>query len=382
MTDDMNLEMNFEELLAICPLALEVYKQRGLNDVISLYDIGNILSTNHHYAEAAFLFKLAFNKHSKSPSEYPLAHILWMIRIVALVKGQLPIKDEEMNQLKSLSLPFYNYIMGWRSYLNNKNAMDAIQWMGNCYEEFPTGEEADRIYLSIMKDIFNNNLEFGFRKRGLNKADFNIIPNNLFLYWDENPPEEISNNFKYLKELGHFNLKIFDKAEATEWLYQNYGVETRHIFLNARHPAEAADFFRTHVINYYGGWWLDADIQIQSIEKFFSVIPSIYEQVFFLTDNNVVHNDFFGSVANSQILNDCLLTLYNNSYVHKDMFIAYKTGPGIFNRAINRTFYRALRGEAKKPSCILLDYKKFWEVIREFDTPYKTSTAHWQTASN
>ena len=80
----------------------------------------------------------------------------------------------------------------------------------------------------------------------------------------------------------HFNLKVFDKAEATEWLYQNYGVEARQIFLSARHPAEAADFLRVHVINHYGGWWLDADIRIKSSETFNAIVPSCYEHVFLL----------------------------------------------------------------------------------------------------
>ncbi|MDI2091486.1 glycosyltransferase [Commensalibacter oyaizuii] len=375
-----NQSIDYTDMLSICPQALQVYQQRGLNDVTAAYDIGNILSTNHFYAEAAFLFKLAYNMHSKSPAEYPLCHILWMIRIVALLKGNLPIKDEELEQLKNLSIPFYNYLTGWKQYKENNDALSAISVMQNCYEEFPTGEEADRIYLSIMMDIFNPNPVVSISPRECSKAAFNVIPNNLFMYWDQNPPPEVTQNFDYQKQLGHFNLRIFDKAEATEWLYQNYGVEARHIFLSARHPAEAADFLRIHVINHYGGWWLDADIRIRSIEQFYSVISTAYEHVFLLTDNYVVHNDFFGSVANSPILNECIRTLYHNSYMHKDLFIAYKTGPGVFNRAINRILYRCIKGEAKSPSLIILDHHKFWNVIEDFETPYKTATPHWMAS--
>lgn len=377
--DLSSLEINYEEILSICPQALNVFKQHGAKELKALFDIANILSTEHFYSEAAFFYRLAFDAHSKSPTQYPLAHVLLMARQIVLLKANLPLKQEELDQLKSLCTPLYNFVVGWRLYKAEHDAFAAIKIMQNCYEEFHTGEEADTIYLTIMMDIFNPLPAIGIKKRAAGKVDFNVIPNNLFLYWDQNPPKEISDNFEYLKKISHFHLKIFDKAEATEWLYQNYGVEARQIFLSARHPAEAADFLRIHVINYYGGWWLDADIQIQSIEQFYSVIPSTYEHVFFLTNNNVVHNDFFGSIANSPILNECILNLYRNSYLHQGLFIAYKTGPGVFARALNRSFYRALRGEAKSPSCILLDYHNFSQVIREFDTPYKGTTVSWMS---
>ncbi|CAK7193451.1 hypothetical protein COMNV_01666 [Commensalibacter sp. Nvir] len=377
-TLNTKLDLNF--VLAVCPQALQMYEQRGLDDVVAAYDIGNVLSTNRFYAEAAYLYKLAFEMHSKSPSEYPLAHILWMIRIVALLKGGLEIKDEELEQLKNLSVPFYNYITGWKAYKENKGVRAALKIMENCYEEFPTGEEADRVYLSLMVELLNNKFVGDGESRNSNVSGFNAIPNNVFMYWDENPPEEIQANFSYHQSMTHFNLKIFNKNEAANWLYHYYGVEARQLFLNVRHPAEGADFFRLHVINHYGGWWLDADIKIRSIKRFFEIIPVGYDHVFFVTDEFVAHNDFFGSIANSPILNEGLRSLYHNSYVHKDMFIAYKTGPGILNRALNRNFYRFYKGEAKAQSCIILDHNDFWKVIEDFPTPYKEISPHWMAS--
>ncbi|CAI3934960.1 MULTISPECIES: glycosyltransferase family 32 protein [Commensalibacter] len=378
--NQLNPDVDYTDMLSICSQALDFYQQHGITELIHAFNIANILGTNQFYAEAAFFYKVAFNMHSKSAGQFPLAHFLLMARLVALLKGNFPIKEDEMNQLKGLCIPLYNFVEGWKRYKENGDALSAIRLMGNCFEEFHTGEEADTIYLTIMMDLFNPNPEICIKDRTFGAADFNVIPNNLFMYWDQNPPAEILQNFEYHKGLTHFNLKIFDKAEAIEWLYQNYGVEARQIFLSARHPAEAADFLRVHVINYYGGWWLDADIKIQSIDKFCSIIPSSYEHVFLLTHNNVVHNDFFGSVPNSPILNDCMLSLYRNSYLHTGLFIAYKTGPGIFGRALNRTFYRSLRGETKKPSVVLLNDRKFWSVIADFETPYKDSTPHWQAS--
>lgn len=355
---------NYADMLSVCPQALEVYEQRGLNDVLTAYDIGNILSTNHFYAEAAFFFKLAFNMHSKDPSEYPLCHILWMIRMVALLNGDFPIKDEELEQLKSLSLPFYNYIVGWKHYKDNKDALSAALIMGNCYEEFPTGEGADRTYLSMMMDLFNPIAELSVVGRAYNQGMMNVIPNNLFMYLDDIHSEN-QGILEYHQQLGYFNFKVFNKAEATEWLYQNYGVDVRQLFLSAKNSSEAEDVLRVHVINHYGGWWLGAGLRLKSIDQFNDVIPKIYEHAFFLTDNNVVHNDFFGSVANSRILHECIRTLYHNSYINPDLFTAYKTGPGIFNRSINRILYRCIKGEGVRPSFVMLNHHQFWNVIED-----------------
>lgn len=352
--------IDYTDMLSICPQALEVYQQRGLQDISTAYDIGNILNSNHFYAEAAFLFKLAFNIHSQNPSDYPFRHVLWVMRMVALLKANLPIKDADLDQLRSLSIPFYNYIIGWNHFRQSQDALASIEMMGNCYEEFPTGEEPDRIYLSIIMKVFHLDLILPVKN---NMAICNVIPNNLFMYWDESPPSEIVQNFEHQKQLGHFNLKIFNKEEAIEWLYQNYGVEARQLFLSAHNPAEAADFFQAHIINHYGGWWLDASIRIKSFEHFNSIIPSMYEHVFCLNDNYTINSDIFGAVANSPILNECIRTLYHNCYTNPNMLTEHKTGPGIFNRGINRNLYRFFKNEIKAPSLTILDYQKTIEVV-------------------
>lgn len=355
--------IDYTDMLSICPQALEVYQQRGLQDIGIAYDIGNILNSNHFYAEAAFLFKLAFNTHSQNPSEYPFRHILWVRRMVALLKANIPFKDEDLEELKRLSIPFYNYVVGWDRFKNSQDALAAVEIMGNCYEEFPTGEEADRIYFSIIMKIFHLDSQLPIKN---NAVICRAIPNNLFMYWDENPPSEIEQNFEYQRQLGHFNLKIFNKAEATEWLYQNYGVEARQLFLSAPNSAEATDFFQAHIINHYGGWWLDASIRIKSLEQFNSIIPSVCEHVFCLSDNYTINSDLFGAVANSPILNECIRVLYHNCYIHHNMLTEHKTGSGIFNRGINRNLYRCFKSEAKTLSLALVDHHKTIEVIERF----------------
>ncbi len=71
---------------------------------------------------------------------------------------------------------------------------------------------------------------------------------------------------------------------------------------------------------------------------------------FLLTRRHVVHNDFFGTCPNNEVLSDALLSIYRNCYLHPGLFIAYKTGPGVYARAINRITFRSLNGNRPKPS--------------------------------
>jgi mannosyltransferase OCH1-like enzyme len=249
--------------------------------------------------------------------------------------------------------------------------------MRNCYEEFHTGEEPDTIYLSGILKAFpvfsptHRNVRRDISVRN------DIIPRNLFFYWDQNPPREIADNFDYHRRLNHFNVRVFDKYQAETWLYETYGLQARGIFLEARHPAEAADILRVHVIHKYGGYWLDADIRLRSVERFEEALPKNVEHVFLTTKNGVVHNDFFGAARNSEILSDCLLSLYRNCYLHRGLYIPYKTGPGVFARAINRIYYNAFIGAGPIPSAHVLGQQSFDHVIAEFPVTYKVGAGSW-----
>ncbi|AQS87561.1 hypothetical protein AA101099_2811 [Neoasaia chiangmaiensis NBRC 101099] len=135
-----------------------------------------------------------------------------------------------------------------------------------------------------------------------------------------------------------------------------------------------------HVTQLYGGWWLDADIRIRDAEALQFIASQQAGNVLFLTDNGVVHNDFYGTVANSAIGADCLLSLYRNSYLHAGLFIAYKTGPGIFGRAVNRLAHRALGGIKPAQSIRIYDHHEFDRIIHQFDTPYKSQLPSWHTS--
>jgi mannosyltransferase OCH1-like enzyme len=366
-----------ETLVAVDPQALARYRDKGAGDVAACFDLANILHKHGHLAQASALYKRAYDLHSKHPGLFPLAQSLLQARLLCQIKDRQPLDDGELAMLRSLSLPFYNYIGGAQLLANGADPLAAMRFMRNCYEEFHTGEEPDTIYLSGMLRLFS---AFTPTHRNVArdvKLRNDVIPRNLFFYWDHNPPGEIAGNFNYHRNLNRFDVRVFDKPQAEWWLYETYGVQARTIFQQARHPAEAADILRAHVMHKYGGYWLDADVRLRSVERFEEALPKNVQHVFMTTAGGVVHSDFFGAVPNSPILADSLLSIYRNCYLHRGLYISYKTGPGVLARALNRIYYNALMGAGPIPSVHVLGQQSFDDVIDTFPVTYKVGAGSW-----
>lgn len=352
-----------EEDVAHDPGAWHYATHHDLNALMAMFTLANILHTARKTKEASRFYRVAYDMHSKNPTHYPLAQSLLQVRLLCLLKSGMPLPDEELEELQTLSPAMYRYITGIRAAWAEGDNERALSIMGSCYEAFHTGEECDCLYLEIalkqQEEIFHPSRR--------------PIPEKLYMFWDKAPPPEIQQNITYHQELLGADYKIYSYDEAAAFLEDFYGAEARDLFLGARHPAEAADFFRVHAINTHGGWWLDADLRLKDA----SVLTSNHENRFYLTDNFYIHNDFYGAIANSPVTEDCLLSLYRNSYLHKDLYIAYKTGPGIFNRALNRLIYRNL--SFQRSASVRVDgQSQFLATVEEFETPYKHNLPNWQ----
>ncbi|BCI65649.1 glycosyltransferase family 32 protein [Acetobacter aceti] len=354
--------------------AMNYFHKHGAATVEHAFALANILHMHKQVKEAAYFYGLAFNLHSKHPNEFPLASSLLQARLLCLLKAGMSPPADELEQLKALSQPIYDYILGIEIAWRQHDPKAALERMGNCFEAFHTGEEVDVLYLETALSVLPK------AKIPARPGAEQIIPTHIYQYWDQNPPAEITENLAYHEGLEAFDVQMFNRESGAEWLYDHYGREARDLFLQARHPAEAADFLRVHVIQELGGWWLDADIRIvapEILEDYAAKKPS---HVFFVTDNYYVHNDFFGSRRNSPILADCLLSLYRNSYLFRDLYIAYKTGPGVFNRALNRRLHTAIKsGKPFDPSVMVLRAPEFNSIIQDMDMAYKKG-GNWHAA--
>ncbi|WP_205665026.1 hypothetical protein [Acetobacter cibinongensis] len=346
------------ESLSIDPQAKAYFDQRGITTVHDAFIIASILHTNKNVKEAAVIYGLAFRIHPKRPDHYPLAQSLLQARLLCMLKAGIRPPRREIDILRGYNIPFANYIEGIDMAWDGQDGRAALRHIGNAYEEFHTGEEIDSLYLEIVLKSAPDLLES--TEKGLSQRS---IPKKLFMYWDHNPPAEIAANFDFHRNIPGFKFKVFDKHEAAEWLYTNFGVEARSIFLGARHPVEAADFLSVHVTQLCGGWWLDAGIRIRDEAALRFMAEQTASNVFLLTHNGVVHNNFYGTVANSSIGADCLLSLYKNSYLHHGLSRAYKTGSGVFNRALNRRAWRVLQGFEAADGVQVYDHTVFDRVI-------------------
>ncbi|NHO32688.1 glycosyltransferase family 32 protein [Acetobacter fallax] len=354
--------------------AMDYYHTHKADTLQHVFTLANILHMHKLVREAANFYGLAYNMHSKKPDEYPLASSLLQARLLCLLKSGMEPPPEELGYLRTLSQTMYDYISGIEIAWRQHDPVKALKRMDNCFESFHTGEEVDVLYLETALSILPQPTLPG------TQPEDQRIPSKIYMYWDKSPPPEVEENYDYHCDLDNFDVHIFDRDEGAAWIYEYYGKEARDLFLNARHPAEAADFLRVHVIQELGGWWLDADIRITSpetLEKYTSQNPS---HLFFVTDNYYVHNDFFGSRSNSPILSDCLLSLYRNSYLHHGLYIAYKTGPGVFNRALNRRLHTSFRtGQPFDPSVLILRAPEFESIIQDMDMAYKKG-GNWHAA--
>lgn len=127
--------------------------------------------------------------------------------------------------MRSLSIPYAQYIEGVQKGWNGASAIEALKTIGNAFEEFHTGEEADTLWLGFAlrakPSLFDVRLDVN--------SPSTRIPRRIFMYWDKNPPPEIAENFDYHRKLSGFEVRIMDFAEATEWLYDNHGIEARYL---------------------------------------------------------------------------------------------------------------------------------------------------------
>ncbi|WP_338422442.1 glycosyltransferase family 32 protein [Acetobacter fallax] len=306
------------------------------------------------------MYRIAYDLHSSQPGQTPGAHVLLELSLLCGLKaGQTPA-PEEMETLRSLSLPFYNYIVGIQTAWTQGDFVKAARIMGNCYEEFHTGAECDRLYLEIVNRIYHEQMQGGIADI---RAPNSLIPRKLYTYRDVDAPDGAEHDFAWHSDFTGLEFRSFNKEEAANWLYTAYGVDARTLFLSAQNVSEASDFFRMHVMQQLGGWWLDAGNRIRSEDVFFSRVSQRHSHVFLLGHENVVHNGFFGTLPNSPILGDALLSLYRNCYQHPGLSIPAKTGSGVFERALNRTFHADLERLRPLPSMIIYDNAVFSDVI-------------------
>nr|WP_294914519.1 hypothetical protein [uncultured Neokomagataea sp.] len=376
MSENTNQSLNKSSSPSTADLAGDgqaaAYLERhGADTVEHAFAIANILHIHNKVFEASSFYRRAFDLHGKSQTEYPLPQSLLQVRLLCLLKAAQPLPEDEVEELSSYSPLMANYIRGIRAAWQDHNPEKSLALMGNAFEEFHSGEEIDRLYLEIALSWIRSFGDTGFPDSAPS------IPHHLYMYWDNNPPPEIQANIQYHRELLGDAFTVFDQSSAADWLYDHYGQEAKDLFLNVRHPAEGADLLRLHVILTHGGWWLDADLRVKSAESWQGLKDIKTSCQLFTTGNYVLHNDFFGAAPTSPIITNAMMTAWANMFRHPGLYIAFKTGPGVLNRAVSRALYQSLQLDAFLPSMRIDDQAGFDRFVEEYEVQYKNSGASW-----
>ena len=351
--------------------AIAYLERHGADTVEHAFAIANILHIHSNVREASSFYRRAFELHTKSQTEYPLAQSLLQVRLLCLLKASLPLPPEEIQELENIEPSFANYIRGVNTAWREKDFEKSLKIIGNTYESFHSGEEIDRLYLEIAL-LWLRSLDTG------KKSNKNCnIPHHLYMYWDRNPPLEIRENIQYHQDLIGEDFTVFDHESAAQWMYENYGREACEFFQQARHPAEAADLLRLHVIAAKGGWWLDADLRIKSDDAWdhLAFVPTSCQ--LFTTHNFVLHNDFFGAAPSHPIISNALLTAWANTFRHPSLYIAFKTGPGVLNRSVSRAIFQKVHHGEELPDVSIDNQDRFNDFVEEYEVHYKNASGSW-----
>lgn len=357
--------------LAFDGQAFSYYEKHGAETVEHAFAIANILHIHARVLEASSFYRRAFDLHSKSQTEFPLPQSLLQVRLLCLLKAGLEANTQEIYELEKYSVPMANYIRGISAAWRSGDTEGSLKLIGNAFEEFHSGEEIDRLYLEIALRWLRS---FGSIDFPSNEKE---IPHHLYMYWDNNPPEEIRNNIEFHKKIIGDNFTIFDQQSAAAWLYDYYGKDASELFLKVRHPAEGADILRLHVIMANGGWWLDADLKIRSPEAWANLAGSKAGCQLFTTDNFVLHNDFFGAAPSDPVITNAMMTAWANMFIHPHLYIAFKTGPGVLNRAVSRALFQSIRQNVTLPALRIDNQSTFDMYAEEYEVAYKSGGNSW-----
>jgi hypothetical protein len=357
---------DIDAVLQNCPTAAEEFYRNPQRDFLRFTGMGEFLRGHKLFHESAVFFLAAFELRNKSEDA------LLALLTTQLYAGQT-ISDDLVTQLSQLNPAFGRYFQALcLAAQKQSDPVSVLRCIGNSFEAFVSGAEVDWLFLRQMQAWRSNG--------GL--ADqiapsVSPIPKRIFIYWDKQPPPEISANIDYHKGLEGFETEFFDKERASAFLFEHYGADTRNLFLMARHPAEGSDFLRYHLIYSLGGYYIDSDEQFISGERV-TELAGTHDGLFTLAPTGPVENAVFGACAGSTVMEECLRILAYNQLFQPNLSIWLKTGPGVLTRALTRQSYRALQLGQTLSNFVLYGPEVYGSFVRSIIVSYRDDARDWR----
>lgn len=340
------------------------------DDFRSVLDHGIQLQRINEPEAASLVFGYAFKLNPGSADAL-------MARLTCFLKIDKDLPEDEVAALGVLNEPYFLFLQGLQVRKEHPDDPGKILTaLRDGFEGFHTGSEPDWLFIRQAMRII---ARIG---RPAPPAQ-SEIPEQIFMYWDHDPPREIAENIAHHKSLDPFRCFAYDRKSAADFLRAFYGEPCRQMFLALEHPSEQSDFFRFHAVNRLGGYYVDADERIVSVEQFRQNFVSRERAAFVISRNpdgsdGPIESALFGAVAGHPIIQEALLCLYRNIHLHPELSLWLKTGPGPLTRAISRVYYNALFLQRPLPSFTIFERDVMPRFVAAVEVSYRGDHRDWR----
>jgi hypothetical protein len=188
---------------------------------------------------------------------------------------------------------------------------------------------------------------------------------------EEDPSAEITDSFEHHKGLREITVDVYSQQRTEAFFCDYYDSDTKDAFVNLRHPAEQSDFLRPHVVYAYGGYYRDADLKIDSMERFLQLASSSHHAMFSIMETCLVDNGFFGARKGSRLMASCIDISLTNCDLYLRLPIDMKTGLGAFTRMLAREFFRVMAFGEAITQMKIIDRDEWRRIIGIYPVSYK-----------
>lgn len=267
--------------------------------------------------------------------------------LLALLKERIAlysagkIVDETVEELSKLDVGFgaagrlHVHFANGTDFNQQGNYITALQDYKKTFGLFHSGSEVDWYFWKLGGSHLCHDLKP--TKIGSGRLYYELIPRNLYFYFDSNPPQDVVATIEDARKSGLFNVILFDKELARDYLRSEHGPDALELFDSLRHPSEESDFMRFHLTYNYGGYWSDVDEKLDQagfLEYLSQLPPTSILVSQSQSSGGPLQSCFFGCTPKHPVMKSCLDILYENCRRHPNLSMWLKTGPGPLTRAI------------------------------------------------
>lgn len=219
-------------------------------------------------------------------------------------------------------------------------------------------KESSKLWGDVFEKLYNKHQDNYIIKE---KNIENKIPKIIIQTWKNcnmNPKLQILSD-KIKKLHPDFEYKFFTDEDIENFV-KSYYSEYYHIYNNFKFTIQKIDFFRYLAVYYYGGFYLDMDMDINSpfdeLCKYNSVFP---KETNHLINNKIIRiaNYSFGACKNNKFLKFCIDNIVNKTFymnidnMQKEQYVYITTGPAFLS--ISYHLYK------NKEDINILNYKEY-----------------------